>query len=123
MTAGKTRASREGLTAERAAAVTDAGALLAQGKHADAKKGMAEVNADAEATPSKVAKAGATVAHQRQVAVLRAELKAAEKEKDVVKASAAVSRLLEVAPGDASAKAASRKYGRAVIDRYLEGPA
>lgn len=109
----------EALPAATAQAVDDAGAQLAAAKFGEAVDAFEKINAEDGAKKSEVAALGRSLAHDRRLAVLRAELAQAEKSKDALAASALVTKLLDLAPEDRDAQRARDRIGKAVVGQRL----
>lgn len=91
--------------------LTEASGLYAKGSFEEAEEAFASANGD---DGSKVASLGKTLARSRRIALLEDEWTAARKEKDVLRESAVVQKILALDPRHAKAKAAARRLEKRV---------
>ena len=112
----------EGLPAPMVQKITEANAALAASKFSEAEGAYAAaLMAEEGESPraSQVAQIGRNLARDRRLTELRAELAAAQKEKDLFRSSSVVKEILALDPNDKVAKALAPKLGGDVAeDRF-----
>lgn len=98
-------------SAEAQVQLTEASGLYAKGSFEEAEEAFSSANGDAD---SKIAALGKSLARARRIALLEEEWRAAQKEKNVLRESAVVQKILALEPGHGRAKAAAKRLEKQV---------